>query len=437
MLAAACPARAADLFQQETLTGDWLGARTALEDRGILLGADEIFDALANPAGGRRQGAAFEGRFEVFANIDLDAAMGWRGGILHANAYQIHGRGLSADDVGNLLTVGNIGATPATRLFGLWLQQSFFHDAVSVRAGQIAADDEFFVSQFAALFINSAFGWPSILGINLPSGGPAYPLATPGIRLRVALSPALVVTTGLFNGDPAPAGSGDPQRRDPDGTSLRTDGDALWISELAYSAGVRMGDDVLPGSYKIGAWYHSGRFADRRLDSMRLSLADPASGGAPFIHGGDFGGYVIADQLLWRRDPSGDRGLGMFLRMGGAPGDRNLIDFHVDGGLSFAGPLPGRDQDMIGLGVSYESVGGAERDLSRDLARFSGIAVPRADFESALELSYQALIAPWWLVQPDAQLILHPGAHMADLDTPSSAAPGDAVVLGVRTAVSF
>jgi porin len=437
LLMTASPSRASDLFQQETLTGDWFGARPALEHAGVVLGADEIFDAMTNPTGGKKQGAAFEGRFEAFATVDLATALGWQGAILHANAYQIHGRGLSADDVGNLLTVGNIGATPSTRLFGLWLQQSLFHDAVSIRAGQIAADDEFFVSQYASLFVNSTFGWPSILGINLPSGGPAYPLATPGIRLRIALSPQWTATTAVLNGDPAPEGIGDPQRRNGSGTSLRTDGDALWISELAYAASLPIGGDTLPGSYKIGAWYHSGRFADQRLDATHLSLADPASNGEPTIHGGNFGGYMIADQLLWRRDASGDRGLGVFLRMGGAPADRNLIAFHIDGGVSYVGLLPGRDNDVIGFGMSYERVGGEQRALSCDVAAFSGIAEAPADFESAIELSYQAQIAPWWLVQPDAQLILHPGARVPDLDAPTAFVPANAVILGVRTAVSF
>ena len=135
-----------------------------------------------------RQGAVGEGRLELFANVDLAKALGLSGLIFHANAYQIHGEGLTSHYLGNLITVSNIEAPPSTRLFDLWLQQSLFDDTVSLRVGQIAADDEFFVSQYAPLFISSTFGWPAIMGINLPSGGPAYPVARPGARARVALS---------------------------------------------------------------------------------------------------------------------------------------------------------------------------------------------------------------------------------------------------------
>src|ERR1700677_3796309 len=174
-----------EIFKSPNLTGDWGGARPKLEDQGIQLGGDEIFETLGNLDGGAPQGATGEGRLELFANIDLAKAFGLSGLIFHANAYQIHGEGLTSHYLGNLITVSNIEAPPSTTLFDLWFQQSLFDDTVSLRVGQIAADDEFFVSQYAPLFISSTFGWPAIMGINLPSGGPAYPVARPGARVRI------------------------------------------------------------------------------------------------------------------------------------------------------------------------------------------------------------------------------------------------------------
>jgi porin len=54
------------------------------------------------------------------------------------------------------------------------------------------------------------------------------------------------------------------------------------------------------------------------------------------------------------------------------------------------------------------------------------------DCESALELSYQMQVAPWWILQPDIQWILHPGARLYGAPT-----PGDAAVLGLRTAINL
>jgi porin len=412
-----------DIFQAPSLTGDWSGARAHLEGEGIQLGGDEILEVLGNPNSGRKQGAVAEGRFELFANIDLQKTLGWSGAIFHANAYQIHGQGLSSHDLGNLLTVSNIEARPATGLFALWVQQSLFDDTVSLRIGQIAADDEFFVSQYAPLFINSTFGWPAILGVNLPDGGPAYPQARPGARARIALSPRLVLSAAIFSGDP---------RTDQTGFNFQFNGDVFVISELSYS----MTMFELPGTMKLGSWIHSGHFDDQRYDPVHISVADPASSGIPASHRGDYGGYFVLDQLLWRKQGTSDAGLGGFVRLGGNPSDRNLIEFHADGGLTYAGPF-GRDNDTIGIGMSYEQVSATQRDLSLDYRRLTGTPLATPDFESALEISYQAQVASWWIVQPDLQWILHPGGHVVNLSAPLADRSGNAVVLGLRTAVAL
>ena len=428
VLLLALPARAQVLnydavFEQPTLTGDWGGVRTRLEDQGIQLGGDEIAETLGNPEGGPRQGWVGEGRFEVFANLDLGKLLDWQGAIFHANAYQIHGAGLTSHYLGNLVTVSNIESRPGTRLFDLWVQQSLLDDALSLRVGQLAADDEFFVSQYAPLFINSTFGWPAILGINLPDGGPAYPVARPGARARLALSPRLTVSAGLFSGDPV---------ADESGFDFHMNGDVFAISELSTS----VTSFALPATLKLGGWIHSGRFKDQRFDTIHLSLADPASSGIPASRRGDYGGYAILDQLLWRKDGTSDSGLGAFLRLGGNSAERNLIQFHADGGLSFAGPF-GRDNDTVGLAMSYEDVSGAQRALAADARRINGVAVPDPDFESAIELTYQGQLASWWIIQPDLQWIIHPGGRVLNLWNRLAHPSGGALVLGLRTAVAL
>jgi porin len=412
-----------DIFKSPNLTGSWGGERIKLEDEGFQLGGDEIFETLGNLDGGMRQGAIGEGRLELFANVDMAKAFGLSGLIFHANAYQIHGEGLTGHYLGNLITVSNIEAPPSTRLFDLWLQQSLFNDAVSLRLGQIAADDEFFVSQYAPLFISSTFGWPAIMGINLPGGGPAYPVARPGARVRVALSPDFSLQAGLFSGDP---------EVDPTGFDSETNGDLFAVSELAYAT--KLFD--LPASLKLGGWIHTGPFADQRFDNLRLSLANPASNGIPAAHRGDYGGYFILDQLLWRKDGASDSGLGGFFRIGGNPSDRNLIELHMDGGLTYAGPF-GRDSDTVGIGLSYEQVSAAQRDLAADFGVLNGFVPPKPDFESVLELSYQAQVASWWIIQPDVQWVIHPGGRVLNLSDPRANLGAGAVVLGLRTAVSL
>lgn len=427
---------AQDLLAQETLTGDWGGWRSSLEERGLQLGAASIDEALGNPLGGVRQGAIYDGRLELFLNVDFERLLGWSGATFHANAYQIHGRGLSGNDLDNLLLVSNIEADRSTRLFDLWIEQEFFDRKVSVRAGRLGADDEFVTSQYAASFVNSTFGWPAILAANVPSGGPAYPLATPGVRLRGAPTSEVSLSAAVFNGDPGGAGTGDPQRRNASGTSFRLSGDAFVIAEAAYAINQDPDASGRPRTVKLGVWYHAGRFADQHLDTSGLSLADPASSGVPAMHRGDHGVYLVLDQQFSRGAPGS--GLGGFVRVAANPSDRNLVSLYADTGTTYKGLLPGRGDDVIGLAAGYARISSAARSLDRDVQAFSGRAIPVRDGELVLEVTYQWQMARWWVIQPDVQYIVHPGGHIADPGVPAGTrAIADALVLGLRSAVTF
>ena len=77
---------------------------------------------------------------------------------------------------------------------------------------------------------------------------------------------------------------------------------------------------------KFGDWRHLGSFADQRFASNSVSLAAPASSGAPLPLSGDVGGWAVFEQQIYRVPHSNDRGIGIFARVSGAPADRNLID---------------------------------------------------------------------------------------------------------------
>jgi carbohydrate-selective porin OprB len=203
-----------DIWHRDTLTGDWGGARATLHDHGVDIAPTYIGEALGNVSGGLKRGGVYEGRADLSLDADLDKLLGWTGGLFHVTGYQIQRTrgGIGGGFTGSLSDPSNIEARPATRLFTLWLQQSFLADKLSLRVGQLAADDEFLVSPTAGNLINGTFGWANIMSANLPSGGPAYPLATPGARLQVNPTPDVSILAGAFSGDPAGQGcTDDPQ----------------------------------------------------------------------------------------------------------------------------------------------------------------------------------------------------------------------------------
>ena len=98
------------LWQRDRLLGDMFGLRTVLDRYGISLGLQETSEVFGNPTGGVTQGAAYDGLTEVSLGVDLEKAIGLKGGIFNVSAFQIHGRGLTLTHVDNLQTVSSIEA---------------------------------------------------------------------------------------------------------------------------------------------------------------------------------------------------------------------------------------------------------------------------------------------------------------------------------------
>jgi porin len=189
---------------------------------------------------------------------------------------------------------------------------------VNLRLGQFSAAQEFLVSQTAALFVNATFGWPMLPALDLPSGGPSYPEATPGVRVTFTPTDQLTLRAAIFNGDPAGPGPGNPVDRDPYGLAFRLRDPPLLVAEFAYAwnqsqsslltenphqegggrPAARARTQELPGAVKLGAWLHTGQFADQRFDSLGGLLA--VSGAPALQHSGNFGIYGIIDQTLWQ-----------------------------------------------------------------------------------------------------------------------------------------
>lgn len=119
----------------------------------------------------------------------------------------------------------------------------------------------------------------------------------------------------------------------------------------------------------------------------------------------------------------------------GAPGDRNQVSVFVDGGVSYKGAL-GRNNDTIALGVGWARIGERARQGDAAVAAASGAFYPIRGSETVLELTYQAQVAPWWVVQPDFQYVFNPGGGILDPNRPGRRID-DAAILGLRAAVTF
>ena len=240
----------------------------------------------------------------------------------------------------------------------------------------------------------------------------------------------------VFSGDPSGGNGSNQPVPLPTGTVFSFSGGAFFIAEASYLPNQNKDARGLPGAYRVGAWYHtSARFADQRFDDTGLSLANPQSTGIPMEHAGDGGVYGVIDQMLYRVPGTDDQGLSGFVRAGGVPQDRNLINFYADGGLLYKGLVPHRPNDKIGIATAVARVGDNARGFDADVGFFSGNAFfPVRSSEAVIELMYQAQLKPWWMLQPDLQYVINPGGGVLNSD---GSLRKNALVIGVRSFINF
>lgn len=422
-------------WERSNLTGDWDGIRTKWQDAGVTLGLQEQSEVWGNIAGGLRQGVVYDGLTTASLGLDLDKLAGWTGATFFVSAYQIHGRGPSANLVGNQQLVSNIEATRDTKLYQLYLEQKLWGGRLTIRAGQEGANDQMMVTQYGALFLNSSFGFPGLAAADLPSGGPNYPMATPFVRAEYQATGQITLVGAVFNGDPAPPGTGDPQARDAGGTAFRVNDHVLAFSELWYS--INQGDTAtgLPGTYKLGAWYSSSHYADQYYDTSGQSLASPTSTGIPRGHSTGYALYGIVDQMVWQKPGAKGQGIGVFMQAMGAPDAYNLSNLFIEGGLNWIGPFAGRENDTLGLGVSYLGISPAARRYGDSVIYYTGHGTPYASNETVVELTYLYQVTPWWAMQPDLQIVVNPGAN---IPSPASSKPlKNDLIAGIRATITF
>lgn len=407
--------------------GDPGGLRAFLDKHGIDYNFTYIGEVLGNPTGGYKRGATYEGRLDMQADVDADKLAGIKDLAFHAQAFQIHGRGLSGNNLLDLFTVSNIEAYPDTKLYELWAERKFDDGKIFVRVGQLAADTEFFISQTATLFVSSTFGWPASYANDLPSGGPAYPLATPGVRVKYQPNDHLTLLAAVFNGDPAGVylpGTNNilPQRRDVGGVDFRLSDPPLLIGEAQYSYNQEKDAKGLPGVIKVGYLHHFESFPN---------FNQPVVPGSAATLQGDDSVYGIIDQTIYRKPGTADQGAAVFFRVSASPADRNLIDVYLDGGLAYKGLLPNRPDDTVGFGAAYGKISNAVS--TSDIV--TGAAPLVRDYQALVELTYQVAVIPGVTFQPDFQYVFHPGAHgIAD----QSGQPlRDAAVFGARFSVHY
>lgn len=409
--------------------------RKWLKAHGIAFGLILTEDVLSNLRGGIKRGTVQSGKLEAIIGLDLEKLAGLPGLSAYTNILQLHGSGGPGRElVGNLNTISNVEAIPTTRLSELWLEQSFWDGRASFRGGQLVVDTEFLFSQYFSFFNSS--DWPTNPAVNIPSGGAAYPLSTPGLRLKLEPKAGTTVLLSVLNGDPAGPGPDDPELRNRYGLNFRINDPPFLIAEVQQSYNQARDAIGLAGGIRLGGWHHFGTFDDLRFDGNGKSLASPLSSRLARRLHGNSGIYAVVDQQLYRpHGADANAGVLSFARISASPGDRSLVDWYLDGGIIFNGMIASRPNDAFGASFLYTHISPSISALDADTAMFSGRPRPRRNYELSLEFNYSVFLKPGWTVQPNFAVVFNPNGGSALNADPQ--VPGEhlrnAVLIGARS----
>ncbi len=362
-------------------TGDWGGARTAWEEKGLAFGLAYTFDGASVLKGGLHRRSVAGGLLDLNLTLDTDAAFGLKGGTLFAQYYFRHGR-FGNDDVGSAQGYSNIDEARLSRAEEVWYEQKLLNDRLRVKVGQVDANSEFDFAEAAGDFINPTAGFsPTIAGFR------TYP--DPGVSVNVFIYPTeQIYLGGGYYADNFKQLSGDSFKH------------PFLIGELGFTHGGH--GRFAAGRLAVGGWRDT-------------ASVDRIDGGE---ESGTAGFYLVAEQMIWKEnleDKDDAQGISVFGQYGWADDEVSPFAQHFSMGVSAAGLLDGRDDDATGLRLSW--VG-----LSR--ASASGFDAN----ETNLEFFYRAQITPCISVKPGLQWFHHPGG-IKDAD--------DTVVGTLRASIDF
>lgn len=374
-LVVAGPARAQPLLERQTLTGDWNGVRPALSAHGIDLYLTYTGTLWGNASGGRQTGARWNGYLDFGVELDLVKLGAWDGLGMHADFHWWQGARPTGELIGGVraMALSAWEAAATLRVYNLYLRQALADGRVVLKLGQLAADTDFMVSRYGGVFLNAAFGDLPAQNLNLDA--PVYPLAAPGLVVQGRPASWLTARFGAYTGDAGDDVAGNHGF----GWEIGKNAGGSFFTEVAAE---RAGK--LAGRYTLGSIFDTGgsaQFGTREERRAHYEL------------------YAMVDQALIE-DDKGKPVLAAFARLGGSPQDaRNVISVNGDAGVTWFGPIPSRADDVVGLAVSLFRFTG-------DFQRRSQVTFGRG--QTVLEVTYQVAIAPWLVVQPDAQFFFDP-----------------------------
>lgn len=389
---------------EETAPGLFLRLPHEVRDGGIT--AEYIYTGesytLANGGMSQRQVTNYRGNLDFVLTLDSEKLGWWEGGRVFVYTNNVHGRPLSAQEVGDFQFFSNIDSTirhdPATGEFErprftavgeYWLEQNLLDNTIRLKVGKQDANADFAFTDLGGDFVHSSFGLPPTIPL------PTWPSQALGVASFWKLTEDLTFASGVYDGT---LSSGPQGARWGFDTLGKNGAISLFQLELLTQSGPQKQH---PGTWRVGAWHHSDNSV----------WTEFSTGPAARTFAQNYGFWASVDRMLWKESYADDdqQGLSAFFQCSFAPQDRNAIRESYLAGVVYRGLVTGRDDDLFGAGLANVLFGSAFRDFT--LAD-SGDVI--GTHETAIEVFYKILFSQYFTLQPDLQFIASPSGQFQD-----------------------
>ena len=404
-----------DIWHRSTLTGDWWGNRQDLYEHGVMfdVALTQVLQGVVSGGTENSIGAHYNALLDYGVSFDTGKLDLWPGGLIVANAQTSWGEPLQTEP-GNISPVNMTAIYPipfeeTTVLSEYYLIQPFPNKMV-LTLGRLNATD--FVdknrfaneprNQFLNLSLNNNMLWGYFLSFS-----------TYAALLEIPLTKDFGIGFAAW----------DPETQPGDYGGVWDNIGAAGIVDYKWKLGKGLG-----GTANL-VFAYSSKDTDA-IDNPRF-VPGLITGNVP-TKPDNWMVCLDFEQYVWKpKKATGGRaevrtrsfdyqepGVGVFLRAGYTPDDRNLWNTEISLGVSGRGIIPGRPYDRMGIGA-YTFI---ESDDLKDRA----IIGDALDSEFGLEAFYNYAITPWLQLSGDVQWI-DPGIKSND----------DVWVLGTRLFIQF
>jgi carbohydrate-selective porin OprB len=285
----ACSPNKPGFHRADALTGDWGGVRKDWGDDGFKIQPSYAWEVFTAPELGD-DSIVTAGLASLVVDLELGKLASKKLGSFHVQGFGIHGRNLS-QRLMDVFTVSNNSADRDLRVYEAYYDQPI--GPVTIRAGVLAADQQFTLANTSVVLLNATFGVIGITSYNIVK--PTYPIGALGVAITTETGP-VTTTLALYDGD------------NPNSHGLPS---AIGDNALV------MGELEIAGTFKLGTWRHTA------------------------LGSGYYG--VLQRQL--------ERHLAVFARVGVSP-DAAGMSFYADTGIRI-GPGPLRPKDFFSAGLVH------------------------------------------------------------------------------------